>query len=421
VRTVAIVGAGWAGIAAAVEATLRGDAVTLYEMAPRCGGRARSVEVDGLTLDNGQHILIGAYTETLRLMQLVGADVRQLLLRTALELREPEHRGLRLEAGPPIVSLAMAVARHPTWSWRAKLALMAQASRWAMMRFACDPALLVADLTHRLPREIRRELIDPLCVAALNTSSHQASASVFLRVLKDALFGAPGSSDLLLPKAGLSEVLPDPALLWLRQHGAVVHASTRVHDLRPTPQGWCVDAACFDHVVLATPAPEAARLVQAHAAAWAHTARALPFEPIMTIYARSAGTRLPIPMLALECDAKRPAQFVFDRGQLGGPQGLLAFVISGARDWVERGAVAATEASFAQATQALGAWLRAPLQAVTVLTEKRATFRCIPQLARPPLQIAAGICAAGDYVAGPYPATLEGAVRSGLRAARALH
>jgi predicted NAD/FAD-dependent oxidoreductase len=126
-------------------------------------------------------------------------------------------------------------------------------------------------------------------------------------------------------------------------------------------------------------------------------------------------------MLALQCDAKRPAQFVFDRGQLGGPPGLLAFVISGARDWVERGAVAATEAIFAQATQALGAWLRAPLQVAKVLTEKRATFRCIPQLARPPSQIAAGICAAGDYVAGPYPATLEGAVRSGVRAARALH
>jgi hydroxysqualene dehydroxylase len=119
-------------------------------------------------------------------------------------------------------------------------------------------------------------------------------------------------------------------------------------------------------------------------------------------------------MLALRSDAQAPAQFVFDRGQLGGPAGLLAFVISGAQAWVDAGMEATLQATLAQAQASLAAHLRGPLQAVKTLTEKRATFRCAPNLARPGGAIAPGLHAAGDFVVGPYPATLEGAVRSGV-------
>jgi hydroxysqualene dehydroxylase len=420
VPSVAIIGAGWAGLAAAIEATQRGGAVTLFEMAAQCGGRARGVDVDGLTLDNGQHILIGAYSETLRLLGLLGADAQQLLVRAPLELRDASGNGLRLRRGSPIVALALAVARQPAWTWPAKLALLSAATRWALAGFRCDAGLDVATLTRRLPGEVRRELIDPLCVAALNTPSHLASASVFLRVLRDALCAGRGSSDLLLPKVSLSELFPNPARQWLQSRGSKIEVSTRVQQLQASESGWRVDDREFDQVVLATPPSEAARLVQAHAAGWAQAARAIDFEPIMTIYARSPGTRLPFPMLSLACGPDRPAQFVFDRGQLGGPAGLLAFVISGASEWVGQGAAAAAEASFAQAARELGSCLRSPLQLVQVLTDKRATFRCVPGLLRPPLHIAPGLVAAGDYVDGPYPATLEGAVRSGINAAHAL-
>jgi hypothetical protein len=106
-----------------------------------------------------------------------------------------------------------------------------------------------------------------------------------------------------------------------------------------------------------------------------------------------------------------PAQFVFDRGQLGGPQGLLAFVVSastGQRDDIQAQVLV-------QAEQQLG--LR--LQAVQTIVEKRATFACTPGLQRPALQIAPGLLACGDYVDGPYPATLEGAVRSAVAAVEA--
>lgn len=419
-RSVAIVGAGWSGIAAAVQATLVGHSVTLFEMAKHCGGRARDVDAGGMRFDNGQHIMIGAYTEVLRLMGIVGANAHQLLLRTPLEIRGAAGAGLTLRPGPPLMALTLAVARHDTWRWRDKFALIAEAARWALQGFNCPAALDVATLTRRLPSNIRGELIDPLCVAALNTPSGQASARVFLRVLQDALFASPGSSDLLLPRTGLSDVFPLPALQWLRSRGAVIHASTRVDELQSDGLSWRVDGKCFDRVVLAATAHEAARLAEPHAGSWAQVARKLPFEPIVTVYARCPQAKLPRPMLALESDAVNPAQFVFDRGQLGGPEGLLAFVISGAGDWVNRGAANAAQACLAQAAKALRPWLPGPLQTVQVLTERRATFRCIPDLERPAMHVAAGLCAAGDYVAGPYPATLEGAVRSGVNAIHAI-
>jgi hypothetical protein len=119
-------------------------------------------------------------------------------------------------------------------------------------------------------------------------------------------------------------------------------------------------------------------------------------------------------MLALREGPDAPAQFVFDHGQLGGAPGRFAFVVSGAAPWVARGGCA--EAVLAQATRELR-WATPPV-VDKVLTEKRATFACTPGLARPPACIAPGLWAAGDYLAGPYPATLEGAVRSGHAAAQ---
>jgi predicted NAD/FAD-dependent oxidoreductase len=110
---------------------------------------------------------------------------------------------------------------------------------------------------------------------------------------------------------------------------------------------------------------------------------------------------------------------VFDRGQLGGDAGLLAFVVSGAAAWVERGAAATEVAILAQAATELAPHLGAPLQVVRTMVEKRATFACVPGLKRPPMDVAPALLAAGDYIDGPYPATLEGAIRSGVAAARA--
>jgi predicted NAD/FAD-binding protein len=280
----------------------------------------------------------------------------------------------------------------------------------------------VADLTATLPAAVRRDFIEPLCVAALNTPAVDASGTVFLRVLRDALGSSAGAADLLLPRRGLGEIFPAPALAWLEASGATLRLAHRVERLERRGDGWSIDAAGVDRVdrvIVAASAVEAARLIAPHDAAWAEQTMRLRYEPIVTVYARSAGCLLPEPLLALEYDDARPAQFVFDHGRLGGDGGLLGFVISGAAAWVERGAAVTEQATIAQATVALRQHLRGPLEPVRTVIEKRATFACTPGLRRPTMAPAAGLFACGDYIDGPYPATLEGAVRSGVAAAAA--
>lgn len=396
-------------------------------MAQQLGGRARSLQEgpDEYRLDNGQHILIGAYTDSLGLMRKLGISLDQSLLRMPLRLRYPDHEGLSLPPGPALLSFVRGILSYKAWTLSARLQLMARATVWLLQGFRCKPELSVAQLCAGLPNVVRQELLDPLCVAALNTPSSQASAEVFLRVLHDALFSGRGSADLLLPRRGLSELMAEPAQQWLRRHGAQVFLGARVHALKQAADAWQLEISgatqgetqSFGQVVLACTSAQAAKLAEPWAPAWAQTAQALRFEPIVTVYLRSPGSALPAPMVALNEGSDAPAQFAFDLGALGHAPGLFAFVISGAADWVARGLKESGTATLQQALQAFK-W-RSPPEVYRVLAEKRATFACTPGLQRPGIQVARGLWAAGDYIAGPYPATLEGAVRAGKNAARA--
>jgi hydroxysqualene dehydroxylase len=209
-RRIAVVGGGWAGLAAAVRAVQAGHHVTLFEMAQTLGGRARSVplpgQAHGQALDNGQHILIGAYRRTLDLLRTVGGQEAELLRRMPLVLRYADGRGLVLPRGPVWVAFVRAVANCVGWTWSDRAALIRAAAGWALDRFRCDPTLTVEALCRTLPPAVRELLIDPLCVAALNTPAREASAQVMLRVLRDALFGGRGAADLLLPRRPLGEL-----------------------------------------------------------------------------------------------------------------------------------------------------------------------------------------------------------------------
>ena len=420
---VAVVGAGWAGMAAAVRLTELGCAVTVFEATKTLGGRARLLAAtlpDGsqVTLDNGQHILIGAYSETLKLMQRVGIDVKKTLLRLPLALQFPGGDGLKLPAWPAPFNALAGIALARGWTWTDKASLIQSAVGWRLRSFDCDERASVTTVCAGLKPRVMQELIEPLCVAALNTPADRASGRVFLRVLRDSLFGEFGSSDLLLPKTDLTTLFPQAAWNWIAQRGGVLKLGRRVDQLEAASAGWRVggpqlETQVFDRVILATSASGALSLLEhtMQAAAWVWTTQALHFEAIATVYAWGEGVALAQPMLALrsETASPSPAQFVFDRGQLGGPAGLLAFVVSASIG--EREALQAQV--LAQARRQLGM----DLQAVQTVVEKRATFACTPALARPPAPIAPGLLACGDYLQGPYPATLEGAVRSGLAAA----
>ncbi len=427
---VAVVGAGWAGLAAAVYAVQAGHQVSVFEMAGTLGGRARTVDLPGgPRVDNGQHILIGAYTQTLALMQTLGVDLHAAFDRRPLSLVNTQNQGLRLGRGHPAVAFMRAVWKNPCWSVKERWALCAIAATWRLRGFQCASEQTVADLTRTLPQKLRDDFIDPLCIAALNTPANEASGDVFLRVLQDALLSGPGASDLLLPQQGLGRLLPEPAQRWLNANGVTIQTHQRVQALHATHSTggtttWSVETSSnanhssrYDQVVLACTATEAARLTHDIYPVWSATAAALRYEPIVTVTLYCPGTRLPEPMLTLESHVdEQPAQFVFDLGQLGGAPGELSFVISGAAPWVERGVDATEAAVKRQALSALQPFLVAPPAHQRCLTEKRATFRCTPGLQRPSTMIAPGLWAAADYVDGPYPATLEGAVRSAFNA-----
>ena len=425
---IAIIGAGWAGIAAAVQAIAAGHQVRLFEASHSVGGRARVVAgtlPDGtpITLDNGQHILIGAYLETLRLLRQVGVDTDAALLRLPLTLRFPDGAGLCFPRWPsPLDALGGILGAHG-WTAADKWSLLRQALRWRLSGFACVANLTVRDLCQDLSPRVLAELITPLCVSALNTPAHEASAQVFLRVMQDALFGAAGGSNLLLPRIDLNELFPAAGLRYLLARGAQVQLGTRIDALRAQGAQWQVAGQCFDAVILASGARDAVRLLDASADSaeaehrrqmqrWCSVAQGLHFEAIATVYAWSADASLAAPMLNLRSDTRSPAQFVFDRGQLGGPAGLLAFVVSASN--TDRATLQTHVLAQAQAQLGLC------LQPVQTIVEKRATFACAPALLRPAQHIAPGLLACGDYVAGPYPATLEGAVRSGVAAVAAL-
>ncbi len=431
---VAVIGAGWAGCVAAVELMRRGRQVLLLEAARQVGGRARRLERmhqgQRLALDNGQHILIGAYRDTLRMMGSLGLRPEHLLERLPLSLRFANGRGLSLpqwrHRTPAGVAVSVGILGARGWTLNDKFKLLRWALGWQLRRFECAAELTVQDVCSKLPQVLIDELIAPLCVSALNTPIERASGSVFLRVLQEALMSSRDGSDLLLPRCDLGSLLPQAAVQSLRGQGQSVRLGARVLALQPSLSGWRLEVQqdgqrwgqAAEAVVLACPSVEAARLVSAlpQAQEWQQQALALQHEAITTVYAHGPGIRLSQPMLALEASASTPAQFVFDRGQLGGPEGLLAFVISASQG--DRQDLA--QRVLAQAEGALG--LR-QLALVQTVVERRATFACTPGLQRPGPQVLPGdasLLACGDYIAGPYPATLEGAVRSGLSAAASL-
>ena len=431
--TVAVIGAGWAGCATAVELARTGAQVTLYEAARVPGGRARRINYQGNTLDNGQHILLGAYRDTLQLMRTVGLQPSQLLMRLPLQMRYPiSENGMDLLALrlPAPLHLALGVLRAKGLSLADKLSIARFASTARWMGWQLNRDCPVSELLERFEQTDRliKLMWRPLCIAALNTPPERASAKVFLAVLRDSLGASRAASDMLLPRANLSALFPDAAIAWLQKHGGKVMLGTRVSAINAGDGYWKINTEQridhSQHIVISTSAAHAQTLLLEIDDALADTLN-FEYEAITTCYLQYAPTvHLPAPMLALidDPDSQRWGQFVFDRGQLDHKQsGLLAVVISASGAATESGAQA-LEQSVAQqlANDLQMPELATPLWGKAI-TEKRATFACVPDLQRPRHATAhRGLWLAGDYTESEYPATIEGAVRSGMKVAAAI-
>ena len=214
---VAVIGGGYSGFAAAVTLAAHGRAVTVFEAARTLGGRARRVEAYGTTVDNGAHILLGAYRQMLSLLRSVhgaGAE-EQLLERKRLALEQPGVFRLRAPALPAPWHLLTALLGMRGVSRRDRIATIAFVRRLQRDGFRCAPELTVATLLAPWPRKVTACLWEPLCLAALNTPIEIASAQVFLNVIRLAFSTRASDSDLLLPKVDLSTLFPDAAAAYV--------------------------------------------------------------------------------------------------------------------------------------------------------------------------------------------------------------
>jgi squalene-associated FAD-dependent desaturase len=390
-----VVGAGYAGMAAAVTLAERGAQVTVFESGPLPGGRARRVKIEGRELDNGQHILIGAYTELLRLMRLVGVP-DGALLRMPLDLRYAD--GFRLRGAFDLLFSGRIPLRERIDAVRFFVALKKKS-------FRLPEDMPVSDLLQQYRQDgvLGHYVWRPLCVSALNTPPEQASAQVFATVLRDSLAGPSGASDFLLPKVDLSRLFPEPASDFLARNGGELRTNTPVRDLAAI-------RAEFGAVIVAVGPHQLKNLLP-------DIAPDYEYQPIYTCYLQYPETvKLPFPMLGL---AGGLVQWAFDRGRLTGERGLIACVISAQGDHQQM-----SQDDLAMACHRELADFLPELPAPTwnrVIAEKRATLSCTgrggflgPDTLQPNLYVA------GDYTYPQYPPTLEAAVRSGIVAANAV-
>ena len=427
-----VVGGGWAGLAAAVELARRGHAPTLLESAPRLGGRARTVDAPFGPVDNGQHLLIGAYRDFLGLLATLGVPEERAVARRNLTLRMSDLAGaddtvLAVPSLPAPLHLAKALGTARGLGLGERLAAV-RFTAWLQKReFDIDDTPLGPLLAARgQPARVTRALWEPLCLATLNTPLALASARLFARVLQRTFTGHRSHCDLLLPRAPLGALLPEPAAAFLAAHGGEVRLGCRARGLRlhdGRVAGVVLDdggEVPADHVVLALP-PHAVAAVLADQPALADVrARAgrLDHQPICTVYLHYPEA------VAIDGGLRGvlggTTQWLVDRRDAGSP-GLVAAVVSadGPHMALDRDALAGRVA--AEAARIFPHW-PAPRTSL-VIREKRATFASSAgvEALRPGCTTPVPGCwLAGDWTATGLPATLEGAVASGVQSARAV-
>ena len=435
---VAVIGAGWAGATAAVALARRGHAVAVFEAGAVPGGRARRVVRAGLALDNGQHLLLGAYEATRRALALVhGADLpADLLARGPLAIRPlaPGAGALSLRArGAGPLGLALGLLGAHGLRIGERLGLVAWFTRLARAGFRCAPDATVAELVASCPPAAARALLEPLCIAALNTPASHASAQVFANVLRAAFAGPAGASDFLVATTDLSSLFPEAVLRAVAGSGGEIALRTPARLGKLSADAVTVairgDPRRFDAAVVAVgphqlddalgdvPALDDAR----------RAAQELRYEPIATAWlGYAAPCPLPARMLRLD-DA--PGQWLFDRPDIlarAAPDAarpalaqLVAVVVSasGAHDALDAPALA--RACDAQLRRLAPGW--PALAYAQAIVERRATYACTPRRPRPARILAhPRVALAGDWLDAEFPATLEAAVRTGFDAARAL-
>lgn len=448
--TVVIIGGGVAGLAAAVACVDAGHRVTLLEARSFCGGRAYSFADPntGEIIDNGQHLLMGCYTATFDYLARIGARGLVHVDPTfQVDFVQPggERTVLRCPRLPAPWHLLCGLLRWPAFRKRDLWRLVRGVARDCFVGLRLprtdSPDISVAEWLDRMEQSQRaRELLwEPLTVAVMNETMERAAAAPFLAMLREGMQVRGVLQGLAFPRAPLSQIFVDPALEYLTARGAQVRTATTItkldHDAHHihclhTRQG---ESIMGDAIILALPPREVHRLMTASGlgeqAPWQQLA-AWESVPIISVHLWYPQPILPAPMVGLLGSA---FHWAFDKSGKTGTVPFfplsntdahcVALVSSACRDM----AVLPREEIVQAAQQAMQQYFPAARaltpQHVQVTKELHATIslgKGTAALRLPTHTNFRNLLLAGDWTQTYLPATLEGAVRSGCAAARAV-
>lgn len=434
---VVVIGGGLAGIAAAMRLARAGRRVVLCERRPFLGGRAFSfADPDtGAIVDNGQHVLVGACTRLRALLASIGAPhhafARQPRLAVPILDQGGRRATLRASRLPPPLHVLPSLLRYhhlsPAERRATARAVRALVSTRGRARTALDPVPLGAWLSARgvSDRAVAR-FWEPLVRPALNIAGAEANAPLAAFFLEEALWRGPRGGALWLPATGLSDALGHPAALALAEEGVDLKLDARVARIAIDDRVRGVELAAGDRleagdVVAAVPRRALAEMAPPEALP--ESARQeLGVSAIVNVY---LWYDRPVADLAFAGTLDPCLQWVFDRERLLGREAAgghcLGVSLSGADDIIGDPKDAIAERADEALARVFPARRAARRLRHAVVKEPRATFRTGPGLLgrRPSAGAspAAGFHLAGDWTDTGWPATMEGAVRSGEAAA----
>jgi len=428
---VVIIGAGWAGLAAAVKLTQQGLKVMLFESAKQAGGRARAVSFNNNEVDNGQHLLIGAYTESLDLMKTVGINIETSLKRLPLLLTVigPNNKLiLKAPALPAPLHLLYALITAKGLTFKDRVAAVNFGLYLKKNNYQLEQDISVDELfkVSKQTDVLIRQLWDPLCLSIMNTPIKEASANVFMTAFKDAFTNKRKDADLLLPTTDLSNLFPNAAVKYIENNGGKVYLKSRVENIEISNNEITAVKAKIDddklsiktsQVIIATAPQNLNKLITEHSTlnSISNIVEQFNYEPIVTLYLQySEEIRLTQSMIGL---SNTLSQWVFDRGSFCQQAGLISVVISASGEHMAMDDDTLTQLVHNEISILFTS--KPTLIKSFVIREKKATFACTVNIndIRPANATnVKGLFLAGDYTNTGYPATLEGAVRSGLKA-----
>jgi hydroxysqualene dehydroxylase len=454
---IAVLGGGLAGIAAALDCARAGARVTLVEVRPRLGGAAYSFERDGLLIDNGQHVFLRCCTAYRALLARIGGE-QGVFLQPRLQIPVVSPGGqvtvLRRSGLPAPLHLARALAsyRHLTVAERLR------AARAVLALGRLDPDAPELDrqtlgawlAAHGQDQRTVAALWDLIALPTLNLPASQASLALGAFVFQQGLLERADAGDIGFHRRPLSEIIGEPAERALRTAGVEVKLGWRAERVQATGDGFAVwssggpepaggdglgadeqgatggseigegEALSAAAVIVALPHSRAAALVEPLDPDTAAGARGLASSPIVNLHV-VYDRHVCDPPFAAGVDT--PVQYVFDRSDAGGVgegRQYLAVSLSGADRELAMSVDALRERYLPALAELFPRARGAVVERFLATREHAATFRAVPGTAalRPGPQTAVpGLVLAGSWTATGWPATLEGAVRSGHAAA----